>query len=181
MFFQNEPSYSFYLVELLCPPGPLKILLSANQIPQVFSSPGYTFPFSLIVHQIYGFKMIDHNGHCPLNTILTKIISLGIQNQERAHIYILNLIYVTNFSSIQFTSMDVINIKFISDNDNILLATCSVNCQVLSFFDTNSYQFLWFFTTLVQFLFICIFVYLLIHLFCQNIGHYLCLSLISFY
>lgn len=57
--------------------------------------------------------------------------------------------------------MDVINIKFISNNDNILLATCSVNCQVFSF-DTNSCQFLWFFTTVVQFLFMCIFIYLLI-------------------
>ena len=27
--------------------------------------------------------MIAHNGHCPLNTILIKIISYGIQNQER--------------------------------------------------------------------------------------------------
>ena len=43
--------------------------------------------------------MIAHNGHCPLNTILIKIISYGIQNQERAQIYIVNLIYGTNFSS----------------------------------------------------------------------------------
>lgn len=55
MFGQHLPSYDIHPVELLCPLDLLKILPSTNHILQIFSSPGYAFPFSLRVHYMLWF------------------------------------------------------------------------------------------------------------------------------